>query len=101
MTTALAWIIRPDDAEEGLAFGTCDGFLCVWKREKGDYVSFFHVCILDILLTFNSLLKSSASAWQGVPMVTRLPVSPMIRAPASWPLFNDPSLCTDSLLTHR
>jgi hypothetical protein len=40
MTTAIAWIIRPDDTEEGLAFGTDDGYLCIWKREKADGVSF-------------------------------------------------------------
>ncbi|KAJ3735321.1 hypothetical protein DFJ43DRAFT_982249, partial [Lentinula guzmanii] len=39
ITTAIAWIIRSDDAEEGLVFGTNDGFLCIWKREKAGYVS--------------------------------------------------------------
>ncbi|KAJ3979681.1 hypothetical protein F5890DRAFT_1634821 [Lentinula detonsa] len=37
ITTAIAWIIRSDDAEEGLVFGTNDGFLCIWKREKAGY----------------------------------------------------------------
>ncbi|KAJ4475498.1 WD40-repeat-containing domain protein [Lentinula aciculospora] len=33
-TTAMTWIIQPDDTEEGLAFGTDDSYLCIWKREK-------------------------------------------------------------------
>ncbi|KAJ3780659.1 hypothetical protein GGU10DRAFT_278984, partial [Lentinula aff. detonsa] len=35
-TTAIAWIIRPDDAEEGLVFGTDDGYLSVWRQERAD-----------------------------------------------------------------
>lgn len=31
-TTAIVWITKPDDAEEGIAFGTDDGYLCIWKR---------------------------------------------------------------------
>lgn len=40
ITTAIVWMIRPDDTLEGLAFGTNDGFLCVWKREKTNNVIF-------------------------------------------------------------
>lgn len=40
LTTAIAWIIRPDDTDDGLAFGTEDGYLCIWKRSrKEDEVS--------------------------------------------------------------
>ncbi|KAJ3991114.1 hypothetical protein F5050DRAFT_1700844 [Lentinula boryana] len=39
ITTAIAWIIRLDDAEEVLVFGTNDGFLCIWKHKKAGYVS--------------------------------------------------------------
>ncbi|KAF9062077.1 hypothetical protein BDP27DRAFT_1197698, partial [Rhodocollybia butyracea] len=35
-TTALAWIVRPDDTEEALAFGTNDGFLCSDYMEAGN-----------------------------------------------------------------
>lgn len=31
-TTAVVWITKPDDAEEGIAFGTDDGYLCIWQR---------------------------------------------------------------------
>ncbi|THU82482.1 hypothetical protein K435DRAFT_574295, partial [Dendrothele bispora CBS 962.96] len=33
-TTAIAWIIRPDDADDGLAYGTEDGYLSIWKRHR-------------------------------------------------------------------
>ncbi|KAE9395485.1 hypothetical protein BT96DRAFT_788751, partial [Gymnopus androsaceus JB14] len=39
-TTALIWITRPDDTEEGLAYGTDKGHLCIWKRDKAE--SKFH-----------------------------------------------------------
>ncbi|KAE9385590.1 hypothetical protein BT96DRAFT_949731 [Gymnopus androsaceus JB14] len=39
-TTAIAWIVRPDNTEEALAFGTNDGFLCIWKRAKEENVRF-------------------------------------------------------------
>ncbi|KAJ3748378.1 hypothetical protein DFH05DRAFT_1390016, partial [Lentinula detonsa] len=35
-TTAIAWIICPDNAEEGLVFGTDDGYLSVWRQERAD-----------------------------------------------------------------
>ncbi|KAF9258451.1 hypothetical protein L218DRAFT_877158 [Marasmius fiardii PR-910] len=34
-TVALAWITCPDDADDGLAYGTAQGYLCIWKRTKG------------------------------------------------------------------
>ncbi|KAF5349381.1 hypothetical protein D9758_015523 [Tetrapyrgos nigripes] len=34
VTTALAWMIRPDDTDDGLAFGTDDGYLCIWRRSR-------------------------------------------------------------------
>lgn len=40
-TTAIAWIVRTDDTEEALAFGTNDGYLCIWKREKENVRSIF------------------------------------------------------------
>ncbi|KAF5370955.1 hypothetical protein D9757_009869 [Collybiopsis confluens] len=33
-TTAMVWLTRPDNEEEGLAYGTEHGFLCIWKRKK-------------------------------------------------------------------
>ncbi|KAK7029035.1 hypothetical protein VNI00_014745 [Paramarasmius palmivorus] len=36
VTTAMAWITKPDDADDGLAFGTEGGYLCVWKKAKGE-----------------------------------------------------------------
>ncbi|KAJ3888763.1 hypothetical protein F5879DRAFT_768871, partial [Lentinula edodes] len=33
-TTALAWITRTNDSEDGLAFGTENGYLCVWRRSQ-------------------------------------------------------------------
>ena len=29
-TTAVVWITKPDDAEEGIAFGTDNGYLYIW-----------------------------------------------------------------------
>ncbi|THU90380.1 hypothetical protein K435DRAFT_621841, partial [Dendrothele bispora CBS 962.96] len=37
VTTALAWMIRPDDADDGLAFGTDDGYLCIWRRSRKEH----------------------------------------------------------------
>ncbi|KAF5342868.1 hypothetical protein D9758_016103 [Tetrapyrgos nigripes] len=34
VTTALAWMIRPDDTDDGLAFGTDGGYLCIWCRSQ-------------------------------------------------------------------
>ncbi|KAF5332313.1 hypothetical protein D9758_016104 [Tetrapyrgos nigripes] len=34
VTTALAWMIRPDDTDDGLAFGTDDGYLSIWRRSR-------------------------------------------------------------------
>ncbi|KAF5370372.1 hypothetical protein D9758_006960 [Tetrapyrgos nigripes] len=34
VTTALAWMIRPDDTDDGLAFGTDDGYLCIWHHSR-------------------------------------------------------------------
>jgi len=31
-TTAIVWLTRPDDTEDGLAYGTEDGYFCIWKR---------------------------------------------------------------------
>ncbi|KAE9386615.1 hypothetical protein BT96DRAFT_803009, partial [Gymnopus androsaceus JB14] len=39
-TTALVWMTRPDDTEDGLAYGTDEGHLCIWKRDKAE--SKFH-----------------------------------------------------------
>ncbi|KAE9389936.1 hypothetical protein BT96DRAFT_834185, partial [Gymnopus androsaceus JB14] len=35
-TTAIVWLTRPDDTEDGLAYGTEDGYLCIWKRAGSD-----------------------------------------------------------------
>ncbi|KAF8831959.1 hypothetical protein HHX47_DHR1001085 [Lentinula edodes] len=35
-TTALAWITRTDDSDDGLAFGTENGYLCVWKKSLNE-----------------------------------------------------------------
>lgn len=42
-TTALAWITRTNDSEDGLAFGTENGYLCVWRRSQNQEVSFAEV----------------------------------------------------------
>ncbi|KAF5315995.1 hypothetical protein D9758_018718 [Tetrapyrgos nigripes] len=34
VTTALTWMIRPDDTDDGLAFGTDDGYLSIWQRSR-------------------------------------------------------------------
>ncbi|KAJ3816924.1 hypothetical protein F5880DRAFT_1493715, partial [Lentinula raphanica] len=34
ITTAIVWLTRPDNEDEGLAFGTEHGYLCVWQRNK-------------------------------------------------------------------
>ena len=40
VTTAIVWLTRADDEEEGLAYGTEHGYLAVWRRNKeGDRVS--------------------------------------------------------------
>lgn len=36
LTTALVWITKPDDTDDGLAFGTEDGYLCIWKRSRNE-----------------------------------------------------------------
>ncbi|KAK7030920.1 hypothetical protein VNI00_013866 [Paramarasmius palmivorus] len=36
VTTAMVWITRADDPDDGLAFGTEGGYLCIWKRAKGE-----------------------------------------------------------------
>jgi hypothetical protein len=33
MTTAAVWITKGDRPDDGLAYGTAEGFLCIWKRE--------------------------------------------------------------------
>ena len=33
-TTAVVWMTRPNDTEEGIAYGTDEGYLCIWKRDK-------------------------------------------------------------------
>lgn len=35
-TTAVAWITRSDDADDGLAFGMEDGYLCLWKKNRNE-----------------------------------------------------------------
>lgn len=27
--------MRPDDTDDGLAYGTEDGYLCIWRRNEG------------------------------------------------------------------
>jgi len=40
VTTAIVWLTRADDEEEGLAYGTEHGYLAVWRKNKeGDGVS--------------------------------------------------------------
>jgi hypothetical protein len=34
MTTAVTWMTKRDNTDEGLAFGTEDGHLVVWKRDN-------------------------------------------------------------------
>ncbi|KAF9255360.1 hypothetical protein L218DRAFT_1008667 [Marasmius fiardii PR-910] len=34
-TLALAWVTGCNDTEEGLVFGTAQGYLCLWRRPKG------------------------------------------------------------------
>jgi hypothetical protein len=36
ITTAIIWITRPDDTDDGLAYGTEDGYLCIWKRSRNE-----------------------------------------------------------------
>ncbi|KAE9405453.1 hypothetical protein BT96DRAFT_791368, partial [Gymnopus androsaceus JB14] len=40
-TTAIVWITKPNDAEEGIAFGTEDGYLCIWKRNGVNFTEVF------------------------------------------------------------
>ncbi|KAJ3885009.1 hypothetical protein GG344DRAFT_59869, partial [Lentinula edodes] len=35
-TTALVWMTRSNDSDDGLAFGTQNGYLCVWKRSQNE-----------------------------------------------------------------
>ncbi|KAE9391967.1 hypothetical protein BT96DRAFT_791315, partial [Gymnopus androsaceus JB14] len=35
-TTAVLWMTRADDTEEGIAYGTDEGYLCIWKRVKAE-----------------------------------------------------------------
>ncbi|KAJ3911446.1 hypothetical protein F5877DRAFT_55331, partial [Lentinula edodes] len=37
-TTALVWMTRSNDSDDGLAFGTQNGYLCVWKRSQNEEV---------------------------------------------------------------
>ncbi|KAJ3836517.1 hypothetical protein F5878DRAFT_541232, partial [Lentinula raphanica] len=32
ITTAIVWLTKPDNEDEGLAFGTEHGYLCIWQR---------------------------------------------------------------------
>ncbi|KAJ3992213.1 hypothetical protein F5050DRAFT_1548112, partial [Lentinula boryana] len=34
VTTAIVWLTRADDDDEGLAFGTEHGYLCIWRKNK-------------------------------------------------------------------
>ncbi|KAJ3720854.1 hypothetical protein C8R42DRAFT_567708, partial [Lentinula raphanica] len=34
ITTAIVWLTRADNEDEGLAYGTEHGFLCIWQRNK-------------------------------------------------------------------
>ncbi|KAE9397090.1 hypothetical protein BT96DRAFT_795987, partial [Gymnopus androsaceus JB14] len=34
VTTAIVWLTRADDEEEGLAYGTEHGYLAVWRKNK-------------------------------------------------------------------
>ncbi|KAF5344646.1 hypothetical protein D9757_015038 [Collybiopsis confluens] len=34
ITTAIVWLTRPDNKEEGLAYGTEHGYLCIWRKNK-------------------------------------------------------------------
>ena len=36
ITTAIVWLTRPDDTEDGLAYGTEDGYLCIWRRNRNE-----------------------------------------------------------------
>lgn len=36
MTTAIVWFTKPDDVEDGLAYGTEDGYLCIWKKNRNE-----------------------------------------------------------------
>lgn len=39
-TTALCWLMGMDNANDGLAYGTSEGYLCIWTIAAGeDYVS--------------------------------------------------------------
>ena len=59
VTTALAWMIRPDDTDDGLAFGTDDGYLCVWKRScKEQEVSQSKLSVMHLnRISSSSLLR--------------------------------------------
>ncbi|KAF5366414.1 hypothetical protein D9758_009811 [Tetrapyrgos nigripes] len=47
VTTALAWMIRPDDTDDGLAFGTDDGYLSIWwrSRKEQDFAEVYCNCL--------------------------------------------------------
>ncbi|KAE9387377.1 hypothetical protein BT96DRAFT_799932, partial [Gymnopus androsaceus JB14] len=34
VTTAIVWLTRPDDTDDGLAFGTEHGYFCIWRRSR-------------------------------------------------------------------
>ncbi|KAJ3792473.1 hypothetical protein GGU11DRAFT_693401, partial [Lentinula aff. detonsa] len=34
ITTAIVWLTRPNDEEEGLAYGTEHGYICIWKKNN-------------------------------------------------------------------
>ncbi|KAJ3736779.1 hypothetical protein DFJ43DRAFT_989171, partial [Lentinula guzmanii] len=36
MTTAIVWLTKPDDVEDGLAYGTEDRYLAIWKRNRNE-----------------------------------------------------------------
>ncbi|THV04118.1 hypothetical protein K435DRAFT_619163, partial [Dendrothele bispora CBS 962.96] len=35
-TTSIVWITLADNADDGLAYGTDEGYLCIWKRNKNE-----------------------------------------------------------------
>ncbi|KAJ3983692.1 hypothetical protein F5890DRAFT_1475174, partial [Lentinula detonsa] len=37
ITTAIVWLTKPDDDDDGLAYGTEHGFLWIWKRNKNEH----------------------------------------------------------------
>lgn len=83
-TTAVLWMTRADDTEEGIAYGTDEGYLCIWKRVKAELEVSELYYLIDNHLHEISFMRYSADAWRRSQAGKRFQPWRTTPTPTSW-----------------